>query len=116
MRILLNVPDENKKNTKYLSIIETNQVNEDNVIYMNDSDETVNIKSCITFRDINSDTLSADYYVLFHSPEETKKCLKSLFETGILDLSLYGDSTLIDPTEDDMDIIERYEVKESVYF
>lgn len=116
MRILLNVPDENKINTKYLSIIETNQVNEDNVIYMNDSDETVNIKSCITFRDINSDTLSADYYVLFHSPEETKKCLKSLFETGILDLSLYGDSTLIDPTEDDMDIIERYEVKESVYF
>lgn len=116
MRILLNVPDENRKkgnDTNYLSIVETNYVDEDNLVYVENRDEPVNVRSCLTFYDINE---KVDYYVLFYYPDDTRKCLKSLFETGILDLSLYGDSTLIDPTEDDMDIIERYEVKESVYF
>lgn len=114
MRILLNVPDGNRKSgVNYLSIIETNYVGEDNFVHVRGGGGPVNVRSCLTFFDINK---KVGFYVLFHSPEETKKCLKSLFETGILDLSLYGDSTLIDPTEDDMDIIERYEVKESVYF
>lgn len=116
MRILLNVPDENRKkgnDMNYLSIVETNYVGEDNLVYVGNRDEPVNVRSCLTFYDINEKT---DYYVLFYYPDDTRKCLRTLFETGILDLSMYGDSTLIDPTEDDMDIIKQYERKESVYF